>query len=367
MGFNGVAHGDQTTSQEARAMSVGLTPDQLDDFVQLTLKKFHRNKWTDISLPFQKYVASRFMSKQKVNERGGEQISWRVQVKNSGLARNTGMFATDVTGVEDVMVSANVPWAMQTVNYSYDIDEPEFQSDRETIIRILKVREHDAMNSMAELNEENLWSAPTSSADKRPMGIPFWLQKDAATNVTGGFEGGNPAGFSGGAGGIDSDAYPRWRNWTFGYSQVDLDDLVKKVKKALTFTHFMPPVQHPNLQQGASDYEILTTYRVQEPLERIAEGRNDNLGTDVARYMNQVTIGGVPLSWVPYLENNDTDDPLYGINWSVFRPFAKTGCQMRRSKPKVSPSQHNVRTVHIDNWCNYMCVDRRACWVGSKS
>ena len=68
----------------------------------------------------------------------------------------------------------------------------------------------------------------------------------------------------------------------------------------------MPPIQHPNLQQGTSDYEILTTYRVQEPLERLAETRNDNLGS-VARYMNQVTIGGVPLSWVPYLENDTSD------------------------------------------------------------
>ena len=345
-------------------MSVGLTPDQLDDFVQLTLKKFHRNKWTDISLPHQKYVASRFMSKQKVEERGGEQISWRVQVKNSGLARNTGMFATDVTGVEDVMVSANVPWAMQTVNYSYDIDEPEFQSDRETIIRILKVREHDALNSMAELNEENLWSAPTSSSDRRPMGIPFWLQKN--TGDGGSFSGGNPAGFAGGAGGIDSDAYPRWRNWTFGYSSINRDDLVAKVKKALVYTHFMPPVEYPSMKSQGADYEIFTTYAVQDALERLAEDRNDRLGSDVARFMNQVTIGGVPISWVPYLENNDTSNPLYGINWTSFRPFAKTGCQMRRSQPKVSPSQHNVRTVHIDNWCNYMCVDRRACWVGSQ-
>lgn len=347
-------------------MAVGLTPDQLDDFVQLTLKRFHRNKWTDISLPFQKYVAARLMKKQKVEERGGEQISWRVQVKNSGLSRNTGMFATDVTGVEDVMVSANVPWAMQTVNYSYDIDEPEFQSDRETIVRILKVREHDALNSMAELNEENLWSAPTGTSDRRPMGIPFWLQKDTTTAPAGGFDGGNPSGFSAGAGGIDSATYARWRNWTFGYNTVDRDDLVKKVKKALTFTHFMPPVQHPDLSKGGSDYEIFTTYRVQEPLERLAEDRNDNLGRDVAKYMNQVTIGGVPLSWVPYLETNDTDDPLYGINWSTFRPFAKKGAQMRRSKPKISPSQHTVRTVHIDNWSNYMCVDRRSNWVGAK-
>ena len=334
-------------------MSVGLTPDQLDDFVQLTLKKFHRNKWTDISLPYQKYVASRFMSKQKVEERGGEQISWRVQVKNSGLARNTGMFATDVTGVEDVMISANVPWAMQTVNYSYDIDEPEFQSDRETIIRILKVREHDAMNSMAELNEENLWSAPTSSADKRPMGIPFWLQKD--TSSDGAFNGGNPAGWSGGAGGIDSTQYPRWRNWTFGYTGYTETDLVKKVKKALVFTHFMPPVPHPNMAQGSSDYEIFTTYIVQDELERLAEDRNDRLGSDVARFMNQVTIGGVPLSWVPYLENNDTSNPLYGINWSAAEPGAEidAACRIRyrhhEVPARIEPLSDNRAKVVLDS------------------
>lgn len=346
---------------------MALTPDQVPDFVALTQPLFKRNKWTDISLEHQEYVSATIVSEKKVVEQGGPNIAFRVQVRNTGLARNTGMFAQDVTGVEDVMVSASTPWAMQTVNYSYSIYEDLFQSDRETIIRELQVREHDAMNSMAELNEVNLWSAPTGTTDTRPMGIPFWLQKDATTTVEGGFNGGDPSGFTSGRAGIASATYPKWRNWTFGYTNPTTDDLVKKVKKSLAFTNFMAPVPHPELGFGKSDYQIYTTYRVQEPLERLAETRNQNLGSDVAKYINSVTIGGTPLRWVPYLEANDTSDPIYGINWKTFRPYVKKGCDMRRHPQKEAPKQHGVYEIHIDNWMNYACNNLRYNFVGSKS
>lgn len=343
---------------------MALTPDQIDDFVQLTLKLFKRRSWTDLSLEYQHYPSMKLLTGKGVQERGGEQISFRVQTRNTGNARNSGMFQQDITKVEDVMISAQVPWAMQTTNFSYDIYEDLFQSEKETIIRELQVREHDAMNSMAELNEQNFWSAPTDPSDTRPMGIPYWMVKNTS-NLEGNFTGGNPAGFSGGAAGVDSSLYPRWRNWAFGYTAISRDDLVRKVKRAITFTDFQPPVPHPELGFGNSQFNIYTTYRVQEPLERLAESRNDNLGSDVAKYMNQVTIGGVPLMWVPYLEANDTSDPLYGINWGVLRPFVKTGCNMRRNPPKGSARQHTVREVHIDNWMNYICYNRRKTWVGS--
>jgi len=346
-----------------------LTPDQIDDFVTLTLSHFKKKKWTDISLEHQHYVASGLISEKSVQEQGGKDISFRLKTKNTGNARNTGLYAQDSAKVEDVMISASVPWAKQTVNFSYDIDEDLFQSDAETIISELKIREHDAMSDMAELNEENLWSAPSSSADGRPMGIPFWLQKDATTTPDGGFNGGNPSGFSAGAAGVDSTAFPRWRNWTAGYTDVTSADLVRKVKKSLAFTHFVAPVPHPELGFANPDHCIYTTYRVQEPLERLAESRNDNLGNDVAKYINQVVIGGVPVKWTPYLEANDTSDPLYGINFKTFRPFVKRGCNMRRSAPMPAPghTQHTVRTVHVDNWMNYICYNRRMCFVISKS
>lgn len=341
---------------------MALTPDQVDDFVNLTLPLYKRYKWTDISLEHQEYISATLIDEKKVVEQGGPTVSFRLKTKNTGNARNTGMYAQDITKVEDVTIAASVPWAMQTTNFSYDIYEDLFQSDRETIIRELQIRDHDAMSDMAELNEENLWSAPTGTNDTRPMGIPFWLQKNAAE----GFNGGNPSGFSAGCAGVSSTTYPRWRNYTFTYSAVSPDDLVVSLKKAIAFTHFVPPVPHPELGFGKSDYTIFTTYRVTEPAERLAESRNDNLRADLARYLNQVTVGGIPLKWVPYLEANDTADPLYGVNWRTFRPYVKKNANMRRNPPKPAARQHTVREVHIDNWMQYLCYNRRLNFVGYK-
>ena len=62
-----------------------------------------------------------------------------------------------------------------TVNFSYDVDEDAFQSDRETIIREIDIRRHSAFNDYFELMEEALWSAPSSSTEspRSPSGIPF--------------------------------------------------------------------------------------------------------------------------------------------------------------------------------------------------
>lgn len=348
---------------------MALTPDGIDDFVAATLKLFKRRRWVDISLEHQEYCAlSAMVKEKKVVERGGEQISWRVQVKNTGNAKNSGLYAVDTPKVEDVLQSANLPWRMQTTNYSYDIDEPEFQSDPETIVEILQVREHDAMNSFAELMEENLWNGPTGTSDDRPHGIPHWIVKDATTTPGGAFNGGNPAGFTAGAGGISSVTYPRWRNWTFGYSAVTTDDFLSKLRKSLAFTYFMAPDPFPELKEGRDpDHIIYTTWPVQEALERLAETRNDNLGNDLMRYRDNVVVKGIQVKWVPYLTANDSSDPAYGINWAAFRPYVRRNADMRRNPPKQAPHQRNVREVHIDHWSNYTCYNRRRLFVGSTS
>jgi hypothetical protein len=343
-----------------------LTPSDLDDLVVATLPLFKRHKITDISPDLNEYISSKIMNEKMVTERGGERINFKVKVRNTGLARNTGMLSEDVTGIEDVLVSASVPWTKQTVNWSYSVDEPEFQSDPETIIDILRVRDLDAMTDMAELNEENLWSAPTATTDNRPMGIPFWLQKDTNTAANDGtLNGRDPSGFTAGRGGLSSTTYPKWRNWTFRYSAYTIDDLVRKIKRSLVFTKFTPPVPTPELGYGSAMREIYTTYRVQEPLERLCENRNENHGNELAKYMNQVVVGGVPIRLSHFLEANDTNDPLYGIDWGVFRPFVRKGANMRRMGPMQMPKQHDGKTVHYDTWMNYCCYNLRKCWVGS--
>jgi len=343
-----------------------LTPDGIHDLVTNTTRKFHRHKWVDISLDLQQFVAGEFIRKDRIIEQGGEQIQWQLQVANTGTAVDSGLYAEDVTAVDDVTIEAHVPWRKLTSSWSYDIDEPLFQSDKETIVDMLLMREHSAMNLEHEKNERDLWSAPASSTDKRVMGIPFWIQKNTTT-PGGAFNGGNPSGFDAGCAGVSSTTYPNYRNWTFGWAAVTPDDLVKKVKKALHYTEFVAPDPHPELGFGGVDFMIYTVYdEVVEPAERLAESRNDNLGADLAKYLNRVLIAGVPMRAVPYLTANDTSCPLYGINKRVFRPFVKRGADHRRTI-KDAPKQHTVKNIFYDTWRNFMCIDRRLCWVGSKA
>lgn len=346
-------------------MATDLTPDKIDDLVKMTLNLFHKHKWTDLSVGLQHYVFKRIVTEKLVQEEGGPEVEFKIKTKNTGNARVSGLYDKDNLQVEDVMTTAKTPWSKQVSGFIYDVDEPFFQGDRQTIIKVLKVREHDALTDMAELNEEHLWTAPANQQDKSPMGIPFWLQKTSVAG-DGGFLGGNPAGFPLGCAGVSTVDVPRWRNWAFGYSNVTPDDLIRKVKRSLVFTHFKAPVPHPEVTFGPRKHEIFTTYRVQERLEALAETRNDNLGSDVARYMGQVTIGGITAEWVPFLEENDLSDPLYGVNWEVIRPYSKKGGNMRRSEPKVASRQHTVREIFFDNWMQFICTNRRACWVGSR-
>lgn len=342
-----------------------LTPDGIDDLVTNTTERFHRGKWTDISLDYQRYVSGDLITEKRLVEQGGTEIQWQLQVSNTGTAINSGLYGEDVKAVDDTTISASVPWTKQTASWSYDVDEPLFQSDKETIVEMLMVREHSCMNKLHELNEQNLWSSPSSTTDKRPMGIPFWMQKDATTTPGGAFNGGNPSTHASGCAGVSSVTYPNWRNWTFGYAAVTTNDLVQKLKYSLYSTEFIPPDPHPTLGFGQATYTIYTVWSVTDELERVAESRNDNLGSDVARYLNRVTVGGVPFKAVPYLTQNDSTNPLYGINWDSWRPFLKRGCDRRRTGPLKTPGQHTVRDVFIDTWMNYMCIDRRRNFVGS--
>lgn len=335
-----------------------LTHEDIDDFTNAVVPRFKKLKYRDFSLEYQSYVSAQLLDEKTVGEEGGDSINWDVNKANTGSAKVSGLYDEDETSDADTLAQASVPFCKLTCNYSYDIDLAAFQTDGETIIKLLMHKEHRAKNDMVELNEQLLWSAPTSSSQKRPMGIPFWFQKDASTTPEGAFNGGDPSGFTAGAAGIAVADIPRWKNWTFGYENASVD-LVRKVKFAMWSTHFEAPVPYPELGYSKAQWVMFTTYTTREALERLAETRNDNLGPDVAKYIDAILIGGVPVKAVPYLQANDSSHPIYGINWRHFRPFIKTGTFMRRTGPFRAARQHTVREVHFDTWMNYCCYDRR--------
>jgi hypothetical protein len=347
---------------------MALYPDQLDDLVNTTYNRSTRKQWVDLSLDNQDYVfAKRFMNgKNKTPVKGGPLQQWKLQTGKTGNARWSGMFSEDQTSVKNLITPAEQKWAMMTTSFSYDVNEEEFQGDDVTmIINEIKVREHDMYSGYIELMESALWTAPPSSTqDPRQMsGFPFWVQKSA----TEGFNGGNPTGFSDGAGGVNTTTVPNWKNYTFGYSGVTRDDLIAKWKRAVEFTKFKAPYSYPEIGGGEPNWMFYTTYRLQAQLQEFLDSRNDKI-TDLAGTGKSV-FNSIPVETVFELENStqdgyDSTDPIYGINWNTFQYFCQKGKDLVRQPPKIAPLQHTVRDVFMDSKGNMQCMNRRANFVG---
>lgn len=342
-----------------------LLPDQLDDFVTLTRPKHtKKNFWLDISLSLQNYCFADLIHPDAVASAETDSINFPLQVTNTGTAVNTEMFAVDNTVVKDLAIKGKVLWTKQTVNWSYDVDEPEFQTnDFHMIVDVLHMREHSMWNDFFELMEQNLWTSPASDSEtpRRPNGIPYWIVKNATT----GFNGGAPSGHTV-VGNINPTTYARWKNYTALYTNVDRLDFVKKARRASWETNFKPPHSYKELTigkgKGKSPYGYYTSQDVVEKLEELLETRNDNLGRDMHKFMDAVLIGGNPVHACAYLQANDAD-AFYGINWKYFVYYVSKNRNTHMYKPHQAANQHTVRNVFMDHWGNFVCTNRRAQFV----
>ena len=345
---------------------MALYHEQIDDFVELTLNKYEKDAWVDISLPLQEYhFAAKWFKDKKKPSRGGPRCEWKLRVDNQGTAKHSGLYAVDNTNRKNVMTNGKQEWSKQTVNYIFDIDEDAFQSGPETIVREMLLNEQGLYNDFFQLMETAMWTAPSSdSQDPRPpSGVPFWLQKASAAAPS--FQGGDPAGFSSGAAGIATGTYERWKNYAGQYTQVSRDDLIEKVVNACDFTYFKAPRSYPEIGGGEAQYGLYTVHSVLAECRQILEGQNDNLGRHAGWGANgEVLIKSNPLTWVPALTESSSDaydsqNPFYGINWKKFQYFFKEGRDMVKYPPKPAARQHTVRERHMDNWGNFICYDRR--------
>lgn len=340
-----------------------LQADDIADLIKTTQRDLGRMKWTDISYSLQEYIAlPMILQREKVSFQSGYGIQWNVAVATSGAAKDTELYATDSVNVSDVMQTANIPWRHVTTNYAIERREIAMNRAPAEIVDLVRIRRNDAMIDMAKHLEERFWTKPSASTDNQRMyGIPYWIVYPGTVSGDGSFAGGNPSGFSAGAGNLDSGQYSGWKNWAATYSSITKEDLVRKWRKAATFTNFKAPVPSPSYSTG-SNYGYYTNYNVIGPLEEALEAQNDNLGNDIASKDGKLLFRQVPVTWVPYLESNSAN-PVYGINWGCLKPAFLAGEYMREEGPTAASNQHTVFVTHVDTTLNLMCSNRRMNFV----
>jgi hypothetical protein len=344
---------------------MAIRPHDVPDFVTLTIDNYAKGKWERAIDEYPEYASARILDTKGMKEVGGGKLKWTLQTNSIDNSGNSGLYDVNNTSVGTLASMAEVPWTSQKTSWAYDKYEELFQADNLTIVDQLKMRENDALSNLVVRNETNLWTAPSSTSDQRPNGIPYWIVKDSTTVVEGDFTASLPTGHTTVAN-VDPATVEGWRNWAFGYTSATIDDLVRKVKRSMRHTMFTPPVPHPQLSFGGKmSKEMWTVEDVVAALEVECENRNENHGNELTKYVNNVVIGGVPLRISWHLTETDSSDPIYGIDWSYIRPFALRGGDMQRSEVK-SPTQRNVTEIYYDNWMNYKCASRKRLWVGSK-
>jgi len=345
-----------------------LTIDQIADMVVATQKDLGRLRLTEIATDLQRHVAlSQLMKKNRRVFRSGTEIQFNVLLNGDDNTRNVGLFEVDNLNQADGLVQGSAPWRHTTSGYVFDRRQVSMNRSPAKILDIVKEKRYMQLIGLAEKMEENFWGQPASSSDlKTPFGIKYCL----VYNATEGFNGGNNSRFSGGPYGIDRNAHSRWKNYTAQYTAVSKTDLIRKMRKAAVMTNFMPVIPNPPIPDYADGhrYGWYTNYDVLGPMEELLEDQNDRLGNDLASKDGQVLFRRTPVTFVPYLQQNDsTSDPVVGIDWGVFKTVVLQGEYLREERPRPAPLQHNVLQAFLDLTYNWVCYDCRRLILIAKS
>lgn len=339
-------------------MATVIQAENLGDLIATTLKDLGEMRFTEIATDLQDHVAMRvLLKKERVVLESGTGIQWDVMISADGSSRNVGLGATDIVNITDGMVQASSVWRNTTSNYAIIGQELAMNRTPRRIVDLLKARRIRCMIGLAELMEKNFWGFPAATDTVTPYGLPYWVTK----NATEGFNGGIASGYSL-IGGLSPTTYPRWQNWTYQYTSVSRDDFIRHVRQAATKTFFRPPVDGIPTFNTGDKYGFYSNYSVIGQLEEAVESQNENLGNDIASKDGTTVFRRVPVTYVPFLDA-DTTNPFYGLNWGVFKTYILRGWWLRETSIPVTPGQHTVASQHVDNTYNWICKDRRRCFV----
>lgn len=326
------------------------------DLVADTLRDLGKPKFTDISSNLQEHVAmDKLISKKRLVIDSGYGIQFNVLVGQSNAARHVALGQSDNVNLVDGMVQASTVWRNTQTSYMMIRQLMSMNREPARIVDYVKQQRIMAMISLAELMETAFWSAPASTDSLTPLGLPYWVGK----NATKGFNGGTLTGYTTVAG-LSPTTYANWNNWTGPFTAVSRDDFIRQAREAAVKTKFKPATSGiPSAQIGGDEFGYYTNYAVIQPLEESVESQNDNLGSDVASQDGRTLFRRTPVTWVPWLDR-DTTNPFYGINWSWLRVYVLEDEWMRETNITNTPGQHTVASHFVDLTYNFVCKNRRA-------
>jgi hypothetical protein len=337
-----------------------IQPENVTDFINDTLQDLGKPMFTDISSNLQNhYAMSNLLTQNRVVLESGSGIRFNVLVSQSNSARNVSLGQSDKVNAVNGMVIGSANWRGSMTSYMIFAELVSMNGEPSQIVDYIKQQRIMGMISLAELMENNWWSAPSATDDLTPLGLPYWVTK----NATAGLNGGTLSGFSNVAG-LSTSTYPNWQNYTFPFTNITRDDFIRGVRQACTKSQWMPVVSGIPAPNTGDVWGFYCNYATRQPLEEALESQNQNLGMDIASMDGKVLLRNTPVNYVSWLDR-DTTNPFYGINWGWFKTYILRDWWLRETNIPFTPGQHTVASHFIDLRYQFICKNRRMCFVGS--
>ena len=326
------------------------------DLLTVTLANFNEPDFVNLTTDLTDFPAAKqFLQPNMRRYRSGKTCDWRIKVTNGNSAKNVAITDQDQSNIVDGFISASVNWRKSMASYSFYEEEQTINMTPKRLVDLVKSRENGASEEFVSLLESNFWNNPAASDIRTPLGVPYWVYK----NATQGFNGGIPTGYTS-VGGVSPTTYPRWASYTDQYTAISMDDFVRKARLMRVQTRFKPRVAAvPELTTGEQrkNFGGLT---LTQRLADLVDLRNENFGSDLAKNdLNETMIGGTGIVYIPQL-NADTTNPMYQIDFGYFKIIVLGPWWMKRKVISPVPGQRNVVSVYIDCVYQIVCFNRRA-------
>lgn len=317
----------------------------------------------DIASNLTDYSYKKLFSEEKLETQSGDVIKGNLLVRHNNSAQMVGLHQVIEINITDVLNKFQIPWRHTTYHWAWERRIPLMNKGRNQIVNMIKAQRAGAKIAAAELLEPQLWGKPADSTNEEDVfGVKYWMKY--GTSTTPGFNGGNPTGFSAGAGGLDSTTYTKWANYNGVY--VAAIDLLRMMRKGYRATRFVSPVNEAQYLKGkGADQKIHCNEETCDLLEEQLASRNDN-HTDLAQFMGATSFKKKALEYVPHLDA-DTQNPLFFLDWGTLAVVVLEGDNDFEHPAMRSVNQPNTWVVHNDLTWNLLCMNRRRNAVFNKA
>ena len=338
-----------------------ITVDQMVDFSNATFEAIV-DKSPAMTYVYENYDFHNEFWRNSAKRSGGKRLEGRVNLGEEGNAKHSGIWEDDTHNIVNITKRYEIPWVYSTTNLSWNVLEMNLNSGEEEIFDTLQNKYNNMCREWVDEVLEKIWLTPASASDElTPTGISGWLplgtddSTGGWTAYTGTYGDGNSFNVGGLASSATSNA--RWASYYADHNGNLNDTLMVLLDRAFRKLNFRGP-SVPKALDAPNGYKprfsMYSNDNVIGQINLYLMKSDDQAGARFDKYFGVPHFKGVPLMYVPILDDADTNrygtDPIFGINHNMVYPIVQS-----QANWKIGPDvdcapagQHNIRRRYGD-------------------